>query len=327
MTKVFLILMLFVMCLSSFVSNINALLNDNAETFKNIVDKNTYSSYKNFINENNIGKVWTDKSVYNNDITLGNDTIKKELNEEFLVSLSALSLGIDLNLKEGNVKDIVLVQDASNSMKDNKVGTITRLQASKNAINELLEVIAKANNSLASDEEKFRLSLVTFNGKGSEKVIFDLTELTNSNLEELKIKVNSITTNQDTYISTGLNLALKQIETNGRPNVDSSIITFMDGEPYPATDGPTTITLANKLKKEHNIIMYSVVMSEKAKGDTSTTIDKIGQAISSNYENATSSTALGEKTGDTYYYIPKTADDLTSAFKDIIRTIQKKCIL
>lgn len=33
---------------------------------------------------------------------------------------------------------------------------------------------------------------------------------------------------------------------------------------------------------------------------------------------------IGDQTGNTYYYIPKTADDLNNAFKDIIRAIQRK---
>ncbi len=289
-----------------------------------VIDPATNTKYKNIISENNIGSVWTDKTVFANDITLDNATIKKNLDEDFLVSLSATSLGIDLNLKEGNVKDIVIVQDASNSMKDNKVGSITRLQASKNAINELLETIAKANDNLSSDEEKFKLAVVTFNTKGSEKVIFDLSEVNTTNLSELQTKVNGITTKGDTYISTGLNLALNQIQTNGRENVDSSIITFMDGEPYPASDGQVSINIAHSLKNDHKIVMYSVIMNSNAKGGTTTNIDKIGQALSSNYDGATSKEELGEKTGNTYYYIPKTADDLINAFKDIIKTIQRK---
>ena len=289
-----------------------------------VIDPATNTKYKNIISENNIGSVWVDKSVFANDITLDNTTIKKNVDEDFLVSLSATSLGIDLNLKESNVKDIVIVQDASNSMKDNKVGSITRLQASKNAINELLETIAKANDNLSSDEEKFKLAVVTFNIKGSEKVIFDLSEVNTTNLSELQTKVNGITTKGDTYISTGLNLALNQIQTNGRENVDSSIITFMDGEPYPASDGQVSINIAHSLKNDHKIVMYSVIMNSNAKGGTTTNIDKIGQALSSNYDGATSKEELGEKTGNTYYYIPKTADDLINAFKDIIKTIQRK---
>ena len=318
------LILVLILVLSIFISNTNALITFNkigSEEKK--IDTLTYNSYDKLINENNTGKVWADKSVFNNDITIDNNTIKKETDEEFLVSLSALSLGVDLNLKEGNVKDIVIVQDASDSMKDNKVGSITRLQASKNAINELLETIAKANDNLSSDEEKFKLAVVTFNTKGSEKVIFDLSEVNTTNLSELQTKVNGITTKLDTYISTGLNLAYEQIETNGRPNVDSSIITFMDGKPGPASDGQVAITEANNIKK-NDIVMYSVIMNNDATGGTSTDIDKIGQALSSNYENATSTSDLGEKTGNTYYYIPKTADDLIDAFKDIIRTILKK---
>ena len=317
-------IIVFVLGISIFISNTNALLTFNkVENEEKKVDKSTYNTYPNFINENNVGKVWTDKSVFNNDITIDNNTIKKELNEEFLVSLSALSLGIDLNLKEGNVKDIIIVQDCSGSMIDNKVGSITRLQASKNAINELLEIIAKANESLSKEEEKFRIGLVGFGDSGKEKIFFELTEVNNDNLASLKEKVKGMTKLGATVISGGLNLAHTQLVEKGRNNVDAAVITFMDGVPNPATDGPVSIEKAHNMKKD-GIVMYSVVMDSSAKGGTSTTIDKMGQALSSNYENATSTSNLGEQSGNTYYYIPKTADDLIDAFKDIIRTIQKK---
>lgn len=98
----------------------------------------------------------------------------------------------------------------------------------------------------------------------------------------------------------------------------------MDGIPVPASDGDKSIVVANNMKNGHNIVIYSVVMNSDAKGDTSTNIDKIGQGISSNYDKANSKTDLGIKTGSTYYYIPKTADDLINSFKDIIKTIQRK---
>lgn len=175
-----------------------------------LIDKATNTNYRSIYNENNIGDVWTDKSVFSSDINLDGTNIKKNADEDFLVSLQATSLGIDLNLKEGNVKDIVLIQDLTGSMADNEVssssgGKITRLQASKNAINELLTLISKANDSLSIEDEKFRVSLIGFSGKNNAHAFFDLTEVKNSNLESLKSKVNGmgVETRGVTYISPG----------------------------------------------------------------------------------------------------------------------------
>lgn len=322
------LILLLIWGLFIFVSNANALLTFNKiENEEKKTDNPTYNTYENLINVNNIGKVWTDKSVFNDDVTFDNNIIKKDEDEDFLVSLSALSLGIDLNVKEGNVKDIVILQDLSGSMINNNVssssGSITRLQASKNAINELLELITKANNSLSLEDEKFRVGLVGFAGNGAQHVVFNLTEVNSNNLADLKSKVNGMTPSGGTYISSGINLSYNQIQTNGRKNVDSAIITFLDGLPSPESDGQVAINAANNIKK-NGVIMYSVIVNNDAKGGTSTNIDKIGQALSSNYDNAISTSNLGSKTGNTYYYIPKTADELINSFKNIIKTIQRK---
>lgn len=325
------LVLLLIMALSVFVNSFNALLTDNIDTETpqtNTVDTSS-NSYKNIVNEKNIGQIWTDKSVFNKDIPINEEkVVSKEDDEDFLVSLSALSVGIDLNIKEGNVKDIVILQDLTRSMVNSHVasssGSITRLQASKNAINELLSIIAKANDSLSSDDEKFRVALLSFAGKGAERVHFNLTEVRSSNLGGLQSAVNAMTVSSTTYITPGLNLSLTQIQTYGRKNVDSAIIAFLDGEPDEESDGESAVATARILKNNYKIIMYSIIVNDDAQGGTGTTIDRIGQGMSSNYDYATSTSNLGTKTGNTYYYIPKTADDMLNSFKNIIKTIQKK---
>lgn len=325
------LVLLLIMVLSIFVNSFNALLTDNIDTETpqtNIVDTSS-NSYKNIVNEKNIGQIWTDKSVFNKDVPINEEeAVSKENDEDFLVSLSVLSVGIDLNIKEGNVKDIVILQDLTRSMEYSHVvsssGSITRLQASKNAINELLSIIAKANDSLSSDDEKFRVALLSFAGKGAERVHFNLTEVRSSNLGGLQSTVNAMTVSSTTYITPGLNLSLTQIQTYGRKNVDSAIIAFLDGEPDEESDGESAVATARILKNNYKIIMYSIIVNDDAQGGTGTTIDRIGQGMSSNYDYATSTSNLGTKTGNTYYYIPKTADDMLNSFKNIIKTIQKK---
>lgn len=287
-----------------------------------IADTNTYNEYSKIINEKSIGKIWTDKSVSDKDMTIDNNLISKNSDEAFLSSLSALSVGLDLNIKEGNVKDIIIVQDVSGSMSSSVTGssgTMTRIQASKNAINDLLKIIANVNDSLSPEDEKFHVSLITFSSSSAVK--FNLTEVNNSNLAILQASVNSMAASGGTKITPGLNLSLTQLQSYGRSNVDSCIISFLDGT---ASDSAAAITQANILKNTYGVIMYSIILNNSATGGTTSAIDIIGQGLSSNYDYATSTTNLGTQTGNTYYFIPSTTDDLLDSFEKIIRSIQRK---
>lgn len=71
------------------------------------------------------GRIWTDKSVSKDDVTLEGDsalTIEKSENSDFLVSLSALSSASTLVTTTTTPLDIVLVLDVSGSM-DGELGT------------------------------------------------------------------------------------------------------------------------------------------------------------------------------------------------------------
>lgn len=71
------------------------------------------------------GRIWTDKSVSKDDVTLEGDsalTIEKSENSDFLVSLSALSSASTLVTTTTTPLDIVLVLDVSGSM-DQNLGT------------------------------------------------------------------------------------------------------------------------------------------------------------------------------------------------------------
>ena len=70
-----------------------------------------------------VGRIWTDKSVSSGDITLdakatgkGDMTIKKDANSDFLVGLSAMSSAAQITGQITTPLDIVLVMDVSGSM-------------------------------------------------------------------------------------------------------------------------------------------------------------------------------------------------------------------
>lgn len=100
-----------------------------------VVDPNTTGTWENFTNPGgvtstqNVGRIWTDKSVFNGNYTFGGSedlsgkTVNKAYDSDFLVSLSALSSTSNLKTTTTTTTplDIVLVVDTSGSM-DNGQG-------------------------------------------------------------------------------------------------------------------------------------------------------------------------------------------------------------
>lgn len=89
------------------------------------VDASTITNWKSTTGDNtkNVGRIWTDKSVFSETIKLpfGTEpTIEKAENEDFLVMLSALSSTAEINGETTSTvpMDIVLVLDRSGSMAD-----------------------------------------------------------------------------------------------------------------------------------------------------------------------------------------------------------------
>ena len=101
-----------------------------------VVDPDTTGTWENFTNPGgvtstqNVGRIWTDKSVFNKDYTFGGseglsgETVSKDKDSDFLVSLSALSSMSNLKSTTTTTTplDIVLVLDVSGSM-DDSMGT------------------------------------------------------------------------------------------------------------------------------------------------------------------------------------------------------------
>ena len=91
-------------------------------------DVSTQNSWADFKTDSTqyTGRIWTDKSVYNDDVTLEGGaslTIEKSEDSDFLVSLSALSSASTLVTTTTTPLDIVLVLDVSGSMSDEMTET------------------------------------------------------------------------------------------------------------------------------------------------------------------------------------------------------------
>ena len=102
----------------------------------------------------NVGRIWTDKSVSTEDVTLTKPgqtetkTIQKNGDSDFLVGLSALSSTAKIMGQTTVPLDIVLVLDVSGSMDDQ--GKMTTL---KTAVNSFIDTTA-AENDKRSDTNK-----------------------------------------------------------------------------------------------------------------------------------------------------------------------------
>ena len=101
-----------------------------APSWTKTVDANTMTTWRNFTGDDsteNVGRVWTDKTVAADDVTLTNNegtqsnTISKDSDADFLVGLSALSSTSNVSTTTTSYQplDIVLVLDVSGSMDNN----------------------------------------------------------------------------------------------------------------------------------------------------------------------------------------------------------------
>jgi len=105
-----------------------------------VVDAETSQGWQTLVKKTtqNIGRIWTDKSVYNSNVTLpgigegGQEIpITKPEGSDFMVGLSALSSTSNTSVTTSTPLDIVLVLDVSGSMKNN-LGTTYEYTAAYN---------------------------------------------------------------------------------------------------------------------------------------------------------------------------------------------------
>lgn len=117
------------------------------------------------------GRIWTDKSVYKENVTLEDlegsqtQTIEKPDTSDFLVSLSALSSASTLVTTTTTPLDIVLVLDVSGSMSDEMTETrITyeEYRTSGNRANDVSDAYSDQNNLYYSSNGQ---DYIVFNSK------------------------------------------------------------------------------------------------------------------------------------------------------------------
>lgn len=290
----------------------------------------------------NVGRIWTDKSVFNDTYTFKNDdnvglsgqTIEKG-DSDFLVSLSALSSTSNLKemVKTSQPLDIVLVLDTSGSMSGTKMTNL------KNAANNFINATAENNRGLEQDQQT-RLAIVQFaSGANTEQ---QLNYVTDQNAQQYRNTIDGFRANGATYAEEGLQQAQNVLDRNGRDNVQQIVIFFTDGEPnhYNGFDNEVAaeaVNTAHEMKQSGTIIYAIGVMN----GANASITDDDGfneymNGVSSNYPDATArgsnggffergyyNTTFGERAEGDYYKAASDPDSIEEIFDEISDEVQQ----
>lgn len=261
-----------------------------------------------------VGRIWTDKTVSDNEISKNGITVSKENGADFLTALTALSSTSNLSDTATTPLDIVLVLDASGSM-DNSMGDgdkTKRIDALKSAANSFIDEIAKQNATVKDAAKQHQVAIVKFAGNKTDKVGNDtyrddgyrynysqvmktLAPCTNDTKGDFSSQVNAIKPAGATNAAAGLELAKGQ--TSKRSDAKKVVIFFTDGKPTTqSTFDPGVASSAvgsAKNMKDAGAMVYSIGIFEGADPNvdpvtgSASNENKFMHAVSSNYPSAT----------------------------------------
>lgn len=296
----------------------------------------------------NVGRIWTDKSVSAGDIDLtgagGTTTIQKG-DSDFLTAFSALSSTSNLRDTVTTPLDIVLVLDASGSMDDpmGRGDSTKRIDALKAAANSFIDKIAESNGKIADESQKHRVSIVKFSGNKTDsvgnhtyrsggytynysQVMKNMTTVDSTGATSLKSSVNSIKPAGSTRADYGLELASSQLASNGRPGATKVVVFFTDGAPTSTNGFETGVAnsavTAAKSMKDSGTTVYTIGIFGGANPAGAERENSFMNAVSSNYPNATAYNNLGDRvSGAAYYKTATTSGDLKTLFENISQEI------
>ena len=261
-----------------------------------------------------VGRIWTDKTVSDNEISKNGVTVSKANGADFVTALTALSSTSNLSDTATTPLDIVLVLDASGSMNDPMGGgdTTKRIDALKSAANSFIDEIAKQNATVKDAAKQHQVSIVKFAGTKTESVGNDryrdgghwynysqvmktLAPCTNDTEQQFKDQVGAIQPAGATRADAGMELAKGQ--ASGRSDAKKVVIFFTDGTPTDYNEfSPDVASSAvghAKEMKDAGAAVYSIGIFEGADpakypdGQGVSNENKFMHAVSSNYPSAT----------------------------------------
>lgn len=317
-----------------------------------VTDPSSASTWHNWGLENsteNVGRIWTDKTVSDGDIELtgsGDPITIEKGNSDFLTSLSAISSTSNLTMTSSTPLDIVLVLDASGSMKENMGrGGTTRMDALKAAANAFVDEIAKANEGIDDPAMQHRVSVVKFASDNTDRIgndftdsdyncsqrMIGLTACTQDGKGTITSQINALEPSGATRADYGMSHAQKALN-DARPGAKTVVVFFTDGTP--TTSNEFSARVANsavstaKALKDGGTTIYTVGIQSGANpsvdptGWGATKENKFLHAVSSNYPSATKYDKLGTRAADSDFYKTATsADDLKDVFSGISQDI------
>lgn len=327
-----------------------------------LADPSSASTWRNWGLENstqNVGRIWTDKTVSAGDIVLtgagGDKIIPKEEDSDFLTAFSAISSTSNLRETATTPLDIVLVLDASGSMDDpmGRTDRTKRIDALKAAANSFIDEIAARNAGISKADQRHSVAVVKFSGNKTKLVGNDtyrdgghtynysqamqnLTVVDANGASNLKAKVNAISPAGATRSDYGLELAQSQLE-RGRDGARKVVVFFTDGKPTSYSDfddGVASSAIATaKAIKDAGGTVYTIGIFSGANATADPTAtsseNKFMQAVSSNYPNATYAYSWGGYSwnlgtrvdGAAFYKTATNADELKKVFDGISKEI------
>lgn len=334
-----------------------------AANIETIADASTMGDWSGVVENTtqNIGRIWTDKTVSANDIGISgamSATVSKG-DSDFITALSVLSSTSNIASTSTTPLDIVLVLDASGSMDDNMTGG-KRIDALKNAANAFIDEIATQNASISDASKQHQVSIVKFAGKKSSKVGNDtyrkdgytynysqvmksMAECNETTKGSFEGTINAIKPAGATNAAAGMELA--QGQTSNRADAKKIVIFFTDGTPTTQSDFSDEVASdaisAAKAMKDAGASVYTIGIFDGANPSANVNAsgtsneNKFMQAVSSNYPAATYTYAqywwddgwnwsFGDRAANSdFYKSASSASELSKIFEDISKEIVK----
>lgn len=334
-----------------------------AANIETIADASTMGDWSGVVENTtqNIGRIWTDKTVSTNDIGISGAmgaTVSKG-DSDFITALSVLSSTSNIASTSTTPLDIVLVLDASGSMDDDMTGG-KRIDALKNAANAFIDEIATQNASISDASKRHQVSIVKFAGKKSievgndtyrkdgytynySQVMKNMTACSETTKSSFKDTINAIKPAGATNAAAGMELA--QGQTSKRSDAKKIVIFFTDGTPTTQSDFSDEVASdaisAAKAMKDAGASVYTIGIFDGANPSADVNAsgtsneNKFMQAASSNYPAAaytyTQYWLSGEwkwgfgnrAEGSDFYKSASSASELSKIFEDISKEIVK----